>query len=225
MLRVHVICEGQTEEMFVKDLLVPYFMSRDTALIPALLGKPGHKGGNVRFERIATDIRNRLNGDPSAWCTTFFDFYGLPGNFPGKSEASGQSAIADKARCVCDALTQKLSEDIGPEPVGRFIPYVQMYEFEALLFSDCERFARGIYEAGLSDRLGAIRRSFPTPEDINDSPTTAPSKRVLKLIPGYEKPLFGTLAAHEIGLETMRRECRLFDGWIHRLESLQDRTG
>ena len=100
----------------------------------------------------------------------------------------------------------------------RFIPYVVMHEFEGLLFSDPEGFGRGIGRADLPQEFRAIRDEFETPEQINDSPDTAPSKRVLGLVPGYQKPLFGTLAALEIGLEAIRRECTQFSDWVTRLE-------
>lgn len=100
----------------------------------------------------------------------------------------------------------------------RFVPFVVMHEFEALLFSDCAAFASGIDRPELSVDFQSIRNSFATPEHINDSPVTAPSKRVEALIPGYEKPLLGVLAALEIGLDTMRQECPHFSDWLGRLE-------
>jgi hypothetical protein len=105
--------------------------------------------------------------------------------------------------------------------MGRFIPYVQMYEYEALLFSDAAKFAQGIEKPELAPEFQAIRSSFVTPEHINDSRETAPSKRIIKLMPGYQKPLYGTLAAIEIGLHAIRRECQLFNEWIEKLEALK----
>ncbi len=94
-----------------------------------------------------------------------------------------------------------------------------MHEFEGLLFSDCERFASAIGKTELIPKLKAIRDAFETPEEINDSPITAPSKQIEALIPGYQKPLSGVLAALEIGLDTIRRECPHFRNWVERLES------
>ena len=102
----------------------------------------------------------------------------------------------------------------------RFIPFVIMHEFEALLFSDCAAFSRGIGRPDLQQQLQAIRDIFATPEEINDSPITAPSKRVLQIIPNYQKPFLGPLAALEIGLERMRQECPHFDAWLTRLEQV-----
>ena len=94
-----------------------------------------------------------------------------------------------------------------------------MHEFEALLFSDCETFSRAIGRPELSANLQSIRNQFPSPEEIDDSPITAPSKRVEELVEGYEKPLLGALAICEIGLDTIRDECPHFSEWLAHLEA------
>ena len=101
---------------------------------------------------------------------------------------------------------------------SRFMPYIVMHEFEGLLFGDPDGFSLGIGKSDLSPKLRAIRNSFGTPEEINDSPDTAPSKRVEDLMPGYQKPLNGVQAAQGIGLEAIRRECPQFSNWLDRLE-------
>lgn len=97
-----------------------------------------------------------------------------------------------------------------------------MHEFEALLFSDCESFAEGIGQKELGDEFQKVRDQFSTPEEINDSPQTAPSKRVEKLVSGYQKPFLGNLAALEIGLNRMRTEGPRFGLWVARLELIKD---
>lgn len=94
-----------------------------------------------------------------------------------------------------------------------------MHEFEGLLFSDATKLGSGIGRPDLSPHFQAIREQFATPEEINDSPLTAPSKRIISLLPSYEKPLMGTLAVLEIGLDAIRQECPLFRAWIERLEA------
>lgn len=221
MIRVHVICEGQTEEMFVNEVLFDLFNRREIYLYPSLIGKPGHKGGNFRFERLLTDLRARLLDDTAAYCTTFFDFYGLPADFPGKDEARQQKTSRDKSDFLLQALSEALKRELGEEPLLRFIPYVQMYEFEGLLFSDAIAFARGINKNALGGSFQAIRDQFDSPEEINESTDTAPSKRIKRLFPEYDKPLLGSLAALEIGLNAIRRECPMFDGWVKRIEALK----
>ena len=102
----------------------------------------------------------------------------------------------------------------------RFVPYVAMHEFEALLFSDCEGFARSVGRPSLAPSLQTIRDSCASPEDIDDSPHTAPSKRIQTIMPKYQKPHHGKLAAKEIGLPAMRAACPQFRRWLERLEEM-----
>lgn len=220
MIRVHVICEGQTEEMFVKELLQPALTPKGVLLIPALVGRPGHKGGNFKFGRLYVDIEKRLLGDKTSFCTTFFDYYGLPQSFPGKHAGTNYTDIAKKAETVQQAMIEELTKKLGVDPMRRFIPFVQMYEFEALLFSSPNAFARGIDKEELEPQLSKIANQFETPEHINNSYKTAPSKRIEALIPDYQKPILGILAALEIGLNAMRDNCPLFNNWLTKLEAL-----
>lgn len=224
MIRVHVICEGQTEEMFVNEILASEFHHRDIYLSPALIGKPGHKGGNFKFERLLADVRARLLGDTTAYCTTFFDFYGLPEDFPGKSDAKLKNGFEEKADCLQAALVEQLQEKLGEDPLRRFIPYVQMYEFEGLLFSHPEKLAEGISKADLRDSFQGVKDAFNSPEEINNSPYTAPSKRIERLFRGYDKPVHGSLAALEIGLDTIRTECHRFDAWLSQIAALRNES-
>lgn len=125
-----------------------------------------------------------------------------------------------KADSLLQAMTDSLENKLGAEAMRRFIPYVQMYEFEGLLFSSPERLASGINQSGLEENFALIRSEFDTPEDINNSPVTAPSKRLTALYPGYDKPWHGSLAAIEIGLPALRLECKRFNAWLEQLEML-----
>jgi hypothetical protein len=222
MIRVHVICEGQTEEMFVNELLRSPFAHRNIDLRPSKIGKPGHKGGDFRYVRLLSDLKTRLLQDDECFCTTFFDFYALPKSFPGCVEAQSLSnaTCEAKAELLNAKLLERLKEDIGEKPVLRFIPYVQMYEFEGLLFSDPDGIAKGIGCPDIRESLRKIRDDFSSPEEINDSPYTAPSKRILNLFPRYEKPIYGSLSAIEMGLDVIRGECHLFNNWLLRLEQI-----
>jgi hypothetical protein len=220
MTRVHVICEGQTEVNFINELLIPHFSVQNIFLNARKIGKANHKGGNVNFDRVLTDVRNSLKEDTTSYCTTFFDFYGLSSKFVGLSEAKQKLSIDDKFNTMCNALNNALTIEIGDNYMRRFIPYIQLYEFEGLLFSHPKRFAEGIYQPKLEIDFEQIRRQFVSPEEINDSVETAPSKRIKNLYPFYEKPTHSVLAALEIGLPTIREKCRLFDGWIISLENL-----
>jgi hypothetical protein len=220
MIRVHIICEGQTEESFVSDVLVPHCSQKGIALYPSLIGKPGHKGGNFKIERLLDDVRNRLKGDTRAYCTTMFDYYGLPSSFPGKATSTAGTTAEEKSKRLCQELAQVIESRLGQSISERFIPSVQMHEFEGLLFSDPIMFAKSIDRPAIASDLLAIRDSFASPEQINDSPITAPSKRISTLIPDYQKPLMGTIGILGISLPVLRRECQLFDSWLRRLEQL-----
>ena len=116
-----------------------------------------------------------------------------------------------------DNVSDAMASRFNPQ---RFVSFVMMHEFEGLLFSDSASFCRGIGRPDLEMALLQIRQGFRTPEDINDSPMTAPSKRIKKLLPEYEKPLFGAIGALEIGLHRIRKECPHFNEWLEKLESL-----
>ena len=81
----------------------------------------------------------------------------------------------------------------------------------------------GLLRSGgqLAGQFQEIRDTFPTPEDINDDPLTAPSKRILAAYPQYSKILHGTVAARAIGVAAMRQECPHFRNWLDRLAGLQ----
>ncbi len=217
--RVHIICEGQTEEMFVNEVLSQHLAEFNVVPIASLVGKPGRKGGLVTTERMEYDVRLRLLQDDKAWCTTLFDFYGLDKDFVGKSEAICKSSFQEKAEIIESALREYILNKTNDGAIRRFFPYVQMYEFEGLLFSDPEKLASGLCSKKLEKDFCLIRKKFNSPEEINDSKETAPSKRILDLMPRYEKPLHGSLAAIEIGLNAIRRECKRFDAWISWLEN------
>jgi len=148
------------------------------------------------------------------------DYYGLPGSWPGRDRATGLRSTEEKAVCVEAAIREDVIAETGNRfESDRFVPFVVMHEFEGLLFSDCGAFSRGIGRPDLQASLQEIREDFATPEEINDSPVTAPSKRVSDLVPGYGKPLLGVLAVLEIGLSRIREQCPHFDHWLKQLEA------
>ncbi len=225
MLRLLVHVEGQTEEAFVNGLLSEQLMAVGYRHVRArLAGNPRKQRGGIRtWQGVKRDILRHLKEDRSAIAAIMVDYYGLPHDWPGRAEAPRKNSTSYKAEFVESALLEDITEQMGDRfDRRRFTPLVMMHEFEALLFSDPDRFARAIGKANLTQRLREIRQEFACPEDIDDSPLTAPSKRIENLFPGYEKPLSGVIAALEIGLETMRRECPHFNDWLNRLEALPE---
>ena len=227
MSRVLIHVEGETEETFVNEVLAPYLYAVGFQKVGArLMGNArqrDRRGGVRGWESVRRDVTKHLKEDPGCLATTMVDYYGLPASgeraWPGRLAAQGFS-FAQKAVTVEQALSEEIKVSMGDDfDGGRFIPYVMMHEFEGLLFSDCERFSSGIGQPELASQFLQIRNQFRTPEDINDSPMTAPSKRIEALVQGYQKPLLGNLAALEIGLGPIRAECPHFSQWLDRIEA------
>jgi hypothetical protein len=148
------------------------------------------------------------------------DLYGLGKGFPGTPLPPSLSSL-DRVIHIEQAVKQDITAQApGLRPDVRFLPYLQLHEYEGLLFSYPAAFAQGINQSNLASQFQSIREGFPTPEDIDDSPNAAPSKRVLQLCPPYRKVLNGTQAAMAVGIDTMRRECPHFCDWLQRLEQL-----
>jgi hypothetical protein len=218
--RVCVIVEGQTEESFVSKVLAPTLWPLQVYLNPIILGPPGHKGGNTKYVRVKKDVMRQLAQDQTAYCSTMMDFYGLGRDFPGMPLPDNLQNL-DKVRRIEEAVRADIiAERPGLRPDVRFLPYLQLHEYEGLLFSHPAAFAIGIGQARLTQQFQTIRDGFDTPEDINDDPNTAPSKRVLGAYPAYRKPLDGTLAAQAVGIERMRQECPHFREWLEQLQAL-----
>jgi len=212
MSRVLVFVEGQTEETFVRDLLVPYFSRLGIYLTPILAQtSPGHKGGIVSYGKVKHQLTRLCRQDQGAYVTTMMDYYGLPNDFPGLD-----GRVPDAHEQVV-RLEQALQQDID---APNFIPNLMLHEFEALLFSAPEKIAEWLDDQALLAPMAAIRAAFATPEHINNSPQTAPSKRILTLVPNYKKTVDGPLIAEDIGLDAIRAQCPHFNNWIERLLAL-----
>jgi len=213
MTRIKVFVEGQTEETFVRDVLDPYFANQGIYLTPILAQtSPGHKGGIVSYGKLKHQISRLCKQDSSAYITTLIDYYGLPNDFP----ALDSMTITDANQRVA-ALEQAFAEDINQT---NFIPNLMLHEFEALLFCAPEKFADWCDEQAPIAKLKAIKATFPSPELINNSPHTAPSKRILAAIPKYKKTLHGSLIAEDIGLDTIRAQCPHFNCWFEKIAAL-----
>ena len=232
MTRLLVHVEGQTEENFVNQVLAPCLYDRGFSSVGArLIGnarRRDHRGGIRGWPSVRRDLIRHLREDRNCVATTMVDYYGLPQNgnaaWPGRAEAS-QSAFSDKVRLVEDALSADIRDSMGIDfDARRFVPYLMMHEFEAMLFSDCEGFGAGIGRPGLTPHLQQIRNAFESPEEIDESPARAPSKRIESLVTGYQKPLLGILAVMEIGLLRIREECPHFSSWLSHLEDLPVRV-
>lgn len=225
MSRLYLFAEGSTELVFADQLLKPHLGTFNVHLQgPILIAharKKGkvHRGGGRRYLPMRNDILRFLKQEKGAdvFFTTMIDLYAIHANFPGLEEAAKLVHLPVKR---VELLEQAFGNDIADH---RFIPYIQLHEYEAYLFSDPMWF--GYFYDQHAKQIGvlkAIADSKSTPELIDDGLQTAPSKRIISQFPDYEdaKAAIGPQVAELIGLEVIRKKCPHFSAWVSRLESL-----
>lgn len=222
MTDVIVVCEGQTEEAFVNRVLYPSLFPRNVFVQPRLIASSRRaKGGALNAQRVLRYLRNVLLERPDAYVTTFFDLYGLPADFPGQPASTSQGDPLALATQVEAGFGEAVVRHVGCRP-DRFLPHVQPYEFESLLFSDPTAFTQEepAWQA-FAGRLVAARQGAASPEHINDGPDTHPSARLRTILrPRYQKVTHGTIISSRIGIHRMRADCHHFNRWVERLEQL-----
>lgn len=211
MKRLYIVVEGQTEEEFVKSVIAPYFQRYGIySVTPVILHtSSAGKGGFVNYQHLKNKVTSLLKsmGDDVV-VSMLVDFFRCP-NLPNKEV---WDKIGNHKEQVA-TMEQSISNDIRDH---RFIPYIQLHEFEALLFSSPAGF-----EAYFSDeeakKAVSVIDDFENPEDINTSPTGAPSKRLSSIRQKYEKVVEGNVIALEIGMEKILAKCPRFKAWIDKL--------
>lgn len=222
MRSVIVFAEGQTEEIFIKEVVAPYFWDFNLSLEPRRLRTSSTgSGGGLTIGRLRMNARNTLLQRPDAILTTFFDLYALDVNFPGVEKSKTLPDVYTRVDYLQQALHQTVLEEVQCRP-ERFIPHIQPYEFEALLFSDISVLC-SVEEnwAGSITELTRIRAGCVSPEHINDSYATAPSRRLQNLLkPKYQKTRHGPMIAERITLPVIERECLHFKSWMDKLRKL-----
>lgn len=214
MKRLYLLVEGQTEETFVRELLTPHYARMDLFITPIIVSTSrGYKGGVTSYAKIKPQLTRLCKQDRGAMVSTLMDLYALPKDFPGKADAAYPAQGTGRQKA--EFIEARLAQDIN-EP--NFLPHLMVYEFEAMLFVRPERFADWTDSQRAVEALIVISQTHPTPEDINDSLLTAPSKRILMHMPRYEKTFHGPLIASEIGLDALRQACPHLNAWLTRLE-------
>ncbi len=212
-MRLCVICEGHTEAEFVKTCLEPHLREYGITTYPSLLKtKPGRRGGgDVNVTRIIKHLYHEFPNTDAI--TTLVDYYGF-------SHRGGMSAEELEAQ-----ILEKSLERFPKTNQKRIVPYIQMYEFEALLFADVRKFEWVLdgWNSATEKTLREINNRFPDPESINDNPKTAPSKRLESIFGGfYSKTEHGPIIAEEIGLPAIRQACPRFHQWLIKLEAMRE---
>jgi len=211
-VRLAVSVEGPTEYEFCREVLRPHLTAFAVHVEPKIVvtkrnvSGPNATGGAIGIERFRNEVRRLL---PSFdFVTTLYDFYGFKGREPGETP---------------DALCRRMS--LSLDQPRHLFPYVQVYEFEALLFSAPPALARYLESPPLGAVMESVLVACGGAEQVNDGPQTAPSKRLNTLFHDhlnqrYDKTFYGPLLAMEIGLPAIRTACPRFDAWLSQLEQL-----
>lgn len=225
MPRLYLFAEGLAELTFADTVLKPHLASSGVYLHPPVLiahaKKKGkiHRGGGRKYAPMKNDIVRFLAQEkgPDVFFTTMIDLYAIHADLPGLAEADKLRHLPHKR---VEALEQAFADDIDDD---RFLPYIQLHEYEAYLFSDPTWFEcfYDHHERQIA-ALKAIADEHDTPELIDDGQHSAPSKRIIAQLPDYEdaKATVGPQVAELIGLDVIRGKCPHFATWLSRLEKL-----
>lgn len=220
-IEVMAIVEGKTEEIFINSLVQPYLADKSIFIRATQVSKPGQKGGDVRFARVKKDLGIHLKQRADTYVTLFIDYYGIRSDWPGLSSVKTNYTPARIAEVINRATKEKVVKLFARQHTEkRFIPYIAVHEFEALLFS-----APKLLAAHLGIDVSMVEEVINTcggPESINNNPQTAPSKRLdaWSRSGKFPKTTTGIAIARDIGIKKMREECPLFNGWLGALEKI-----
>ena len=204
MKRIIIICEGQTERDFCQKVLAPYLWQYGITIQTPLIKISG--GGIVKWDYLRKQAETHLKES--------YEKY----NFPKWEEGNKIYDINNRILFLEEAMKKDISESLQ----YRFIPYLQLHEFEALLFIDLQMFYEQVPKSDLVgiDELEETFAKYTNPEMINKSKNTSPGHRLERIIKGYKKPLYGHYLAEAIGIQRIRAKCPRFDNWITTLISI-----
>lgn len=218
MKHIIIICEGQTEKEFCKDVLKPHFSRLNISIYTPLIKLTG--GGIVHWHHLKKQIENHLLQENTFYVTTLIDYYGIKDtyNYPKWEMSKLISDTSLRMTTIEQAMKANLHERIR----FRFIPYIQLHEFEGLLFNNIQVFKEQIpiEEFNNIELLEETITLNANPELINNGRLTAPSKRLARLIKGYHKIVYGSIIAEAIGLDKIRAKSPRFNEWITQLERI-----
>jgi len=224
---LNVVVEGNSEEAFVNEVLAKHlaplkiFVSarRIRTGWDATKNKPA-KGGMLKYIKFRNDVLNWIESDKgraNSWYTSMVDLYAFPKDDQSPYDSKIQ-AIKDPYQKIT-VLEAEISKDINHK---NFIPYVQLHEFETFILVDPDKLLVMYPESQVA--INRLKKDIGSisPERINESPHTAPSKRIISYLPVYEKqkPQVGPLVAEDIGITKLRNGCPHFNEWIEKLEDL-----
>lgn len=219
MKQVMILVEGQTEETFINKVLQPYFFEKEIFLSATIIctkqvkSVRRHRGGGNNYDFIKRDLSKLLRSHFDL-VTTLIDYYALPENFPG------QGTLPTTIDCYAkiNHLEREFLQDINNP---KFLPFIMVHELETMLFCDIYSLSDFFsHKMANLHRLNSVLTEVKNPELINNSPETAPSKRILAELEGYKKTLHGPIAITNIGIDKIRQLCPHFNEWLSKIESL-----
>ncbi|EFK08143.1 conserved hypothetical protein [delta proteobacterium NaphS2] len=156
---------------------------------------------------------------------TSYEPFRIDADWPGRAEVrqkilSGNKLTASHKAEILE--TETLNEIVRSfsecAPAKRFVPYIEMHEFEVLLFSDAHILAE---KTGIDiSRIKSVLKAYPNPEEIDDDPAKAPGKRLATLRNGYRKVAMGKAVSEAIGIHAIRKQCPHFNNWLTKFEHL-----
>lgn len=216
MKRLEIVVEGQSEREFIQNILGPYLQARGVLesynVAPIVVRtNTNSRGGMTKYRHLKRDIMNCLKSKNDELVVSMMvDYFRMPSNL---RETLG---IVSNDNHIKDAenIEQSISADISD---SRFIPYIQLHEFEALLFAAKDGFSYCYGDDTRCAELFKIVDKYDNPEEINSSPDGAPSKRMLAIIPEYEKMIDGNTVIMQNGMECIMRKCPRFHNWIEKI--------
>ena len=224
MKRLYLTVEGQTEAAFATRVLTPHLTNFNVFLFPPrFTGLHGRRRGRIpqggllnTFGHALADMQTWLKEDPSsdARFSMMVDLYSLPNDFPGYAAGMAQPTGREQA----NSLQQSLAAEVGDT---RFIPYLQVHEYEALVLVDPRRIA-SVYDVTHAQIEALCKEcdDYATPEEINHGQHSHPKYRIQQRVPDYDENVAGPLLAEDIGLPMLRERCPHFGQWLTRLEQL-----
>jgi hypothetical protein len=220
--KIHFFVEGDTERRFILTVLQVHFDQFPVELVPVPISKRKiirgsfDRGGTAVKSLTVAEIKRSILAQDVIAVTTMLDYFKLHQSYGRKSiEGSSDLEIA----LIMESLLRK---ELNDHP--KFVPYLQLHDFEALLFSSPEKIATILGEKSkVIDHLRKVRNQFPNPESIDDkTPPFYQLEKICKKYLGkdiYQKTTHGNLIAKEIGLSTIRSQCPHFDQWLTELEN------
>ena len=222
---LHVLCEGQTELRFASKVLTTYLVEKGIIALPQLLitnRKKNARGGILSYQQAKRDLTFMIRGAQDSeqnvhYFTSMFDLYALPDDFPGFAEASALKDYSQVAK-----LEEALGKDVNSY---KFIPYIQLHEFEALVLCNIDGLKESYPNA--AEKLTELKNEVTTQygnnmELVDNSVETAPSKRIINALKEsyhYDKPKSGTEITDKIGIDVLRSNCQHFNDWLTKIES------